>query len=95
MLGHYLPSGVLGLGLTALMASFMSGHGRQRDRFQYGMDLRYIPELHSSPGQTDKHYLRMGQIATIFGISSSMGTAYVASNFNNIMDFLQLDLRIC
>lgn len=89
MLGHYLPQGVLGLGLTALMASFMSGMAGNVTAFNtvwtYDIYQSYI-----KPGQSDKHYLRMGQIATIFGTIVSMGAAYLAANFNNIMDFLQL-----
>jgi SSS family solute:Na+ symporter len=89
MLGHYLPSGVLGLGLTALIASFMSGMAGNVTAFNtvwtYDIYQSYI-----KPGQSDKHYLRMGQIATIFGTIVSMGAAYVAAQFNNIMDFLQL-----
>jgi SSS family solute:Na+ symporter len=89
MLGHYLPSGVLGLGLTALMASFMSGMAGNVTAFNtvwtYDIYQSYI-----RPGQSDKHYLRVGQIATIFGTVLSMGAAYVAASFNNIMDFLQL-----
>jgi SSS family solute:Na+ symporter len=89
MLGHYLPSGVLGLGLTALMASFMSGMAGNVTAFNtvwtYDIYQSYI-----RPGRSDKHYLAMGKIATIFGTLVSMGTAYVAASFNNIMDFLQL-----
>jgi SSS family solute:Na+ symporter len=89
MLGHFLPSGVLGLGLTALMASFMSGMAGNVTAFNtvwtYDIYQSYI-----KPGQSDKHYLRMGQIATVFGTIVSMGAAYLAANFNNIMDFLQL-----
>jgi SSS family solute:Na+ symporter len=89
MLGHYLPSGVLGLGLTALMASFMSGMAGNVTAFNtvwtYDIYQSYI-----KPGQSDKHYLRMGQFATVFGTIVSMGAAYVAASFNNIMDFLQL-----
>jgi SSS family solute:Na+ symporter len=89
MLGHYLPSGVLGLGLTALIASFMSGMAGNVTAFNtvwtYDIYQSYI-----KPGQSDKHYLRMGQVATIFGTIVSMGAAYVAAQFNNIMDFLQL-----
>jgi len=94
MLGHYLPSGVLGLGLTALMASFMSGMAGNVTAFNtvwtYDIYQSYI-----KPGQSDKHYLRMGQIATIFGTVVSMGAAYVAASFNNIMDFLQLIFCFC
>jgi solute:Na+ symporter, SSS family len=89
MLGHYLPSGVLGLGLTALMASFMSGMAGNVTAFNtvwtYDIYQSYI-----RPGQSDRHYLTMGKIATVFGIIVSMGAAYVAASFNNIMDFLQL-----
>jgi SSS family solute:Na+ symporter len=89
MLGHYLPSGVLGLGLTALMASFMSGMAGNVTAFNtvwtYDIYQSYI-----KPGRSDKHYLRMGQFATIFGTILSMAAAYVAASFNNIMDFLQL-----
>jgi solute:Na+ symporter, SSS family len=89
MLGHYLPSGVLGLGLTALMASFMSGMAGNVTAFNtvwtYDIYQSYI-----QPGKSDRHYLRMGQVATVFGTVVSMGAAYLAANFNNIMDFLQL-----
>ena len=89
MLGHYLPSGVLGLGLTALIASFMSGMAGNVTAFNtvwtYDIYQSYI-----KPGQSDRHYLNMGKIATVFGTVVSMGAAYVAAMFNNLMDFLQL-----
>ncbi len=89
MLIHYLPSGVLGLGITALLASFMSGMAGNVTAFNtvwtYDIYQSYI-----RPGQSDSHYLWMGHMATIFGIVVSMGTAYVAAGFNNLMDFLQL-----
>jgi SSS family solute:Na+ symporter len=89
MLGHYLPTGVLGLGLTALLASFMSGMAGNVTAFNtvwtYDIYQSYI-----CPGKSDKHYLRMGQMSTVFGILISMLAALVAAKFNNIMDFLQL-----
>jgi solute:Na+ symporter, SSS family len=89
MLGHYLPSGLLGLGLTALMASFMSGMAGNVTAFNtvwtYDIYQSYI-----KPGQTDGHYLRMGHAATVFGILASVAAAYAATRFNNIMDMLQL-----
>jgi len=89
MLGHYLPSGVLGLGLTALMASFMSGMAGNVTAFNtvwtYDIYQSYI-----RPRQSDRHYLRMGHMATVFGIVMSVAAAYVAAQFNNIMDLLQL-----
>ena len=89
LLAHYLPSGLLGLGLTALMASFMSGMAGNVTAFNtvwtYDIYQSYI-----KPGQTDKHYLRMGHAATVFGILLSVVAAYAATRFNNIMDMLQL-----
>jgi len=89
MLGHYFPPGVLGLGLTALMASFMSGMAGNVTAFNtvwtYDIYQSYINRQAS-----DQHLLWMGRMSTIFGIGISMGAAYLTTRFNNIMDFLQL-----
>ena len=89
MLAHYLPSGLLGLGLTALMASFMSGMAGNVTAFNtvwtYDIYQSYI-----RPGRPDAHYLRMGHAATVFGILFSVAAAYATTRFNNIMDMLQL-----
>ena len=89
LLAHYLPSGLLGLGLTALMASFMSGMAGNVTAFNtvwtYDLYQSYI-----RPGQSDAHYLRMGHAATVFGILLSVAAAYATTRFNNIMDMLQL-----
>ncbi len=89
MLAHYFPSGMLGLGLTALMASFMSGMAGNVTAFNtvwtYDIYQSYI-----SPNKSDEHYLWMGRVATVGGIALSVAAAYVASKFNNIMDVTQL-----
>jgi SSS family solute:Na+ symporter len=89
MLAHYLPTGLLGLGLTALMASFMSGMAGNVTAFNtvwtYDIYQSYI-----RPGRSDRHYLRMGHAATVFGILLSVAAAYATTRFNNIMDMLQL-----
>jgi SSS family solute:Na+ symporter len=89
LLAHYLPTGLLGLGLTALMASFMSGMAGNVTAFNtvwtYDIYQSYV-----RPGQTDRHYLRMGHAATVFGIGASVAAAYATTRFNNIMDMLQL-----
>lgn len=89
LLKRYLPTGVLGLGLTALMASFMSGMAGNVTAFNtvftYDIYQSYIV-----PGKSDRHYLRVGQITTIVGVLVSILTAYVAALFNNVMDFIQL-----
>ncbi len=89
MLAHYLPSGLLGLGLTALMASFMSGMAGNVTAFNtvwtYDIYQSYI-----RPGRSDEHYLWMGHVATVVGIALSVAAAYATTRFNNIMDMLQL-----
>jgi SSS family solute:Na+ symporter len=89
MLGHYFPSGMLGLGLTALLASFMSGMAGNVTAFNtvwtYDIYQSYIKRSAS-----DQHYLWMGRMSTVFGIAISVAAAYVVTRFNNIMDMLQL-----
>jgi solute:Na+ symporter, SSS family len=89
MLLHYFPTGILGLGLTALLASFMSGMAGNVTAFNtvFTYDL-YQSYIHK--GASDGHYLAVGRFATIGGIVLSIGTAYAAIGFNNIMDTLQL-----
>lgn len=85
----FYPSGMLGVGLTALMASFMSGMAGNVTAFNtvftYDLYQSYIRK--DAP---DAHYLTVGRITTIVGVALSIGTAYLATYFNNIMDFLQL-----
>jgi SSS family solute:Na+ symporter len=89
MLGHYFPTGLLGLGLTALIASFMSGMAGNVTAFNtvwtYDLYQSYV-----RPGQSDEHYLHVGRVTTVVGILISIGAAYLAASFNNIMDVLQL-----
>ena len=89
MLLHYFPTGILGIGLTALLASFMSGMAGNVTAFNtvWTYDI-YQAYIHK--GASDKHYLHMGQFATVFGVLFSIGAAYAAARFNNLMDFLQL-----
>jgi solute:Na+ symporter, SSS family len=89
MLVHLFPSGMLGLGLTALMASFMSGMAGNVTAFNtvWTYDLY---QGHIRPGASDAHYLWVGRVATVVGIALSIACAYVAGAFNNIMDLLQL-----
>jgi SSS family solute:Na+ symporter len=89
MLLHYFPNGLLGLGLTALLASFMSGMAGNVTAF----NTVFTYDLYQSylrPRASDAHYLWVGRAATIGGVLLSIGAAYVARSFNNIMDVLQL-----
>src|SRR6516164_4069152 len=89
MLLRYFPSGMLGLGLTALLASFMSGMAGNVTAFNtvwtYDLYQSYLVR-----GASDSHYLYVGRLTTVVGTLISVGAAYLASRFNNIMDALQL-----
>ncbi len=89
LMAQFYPSGMLGVGLTALMASFMSGMAGNVTAFNtvftYDLYQGYL-----RPKAPDSHYLWVGRATTVVGVSLSLGTAYLASRFNNIMDFLQL-----
>jgi solute:Na+ symporter, SSS family len=89
LMKHYLPNGVLGLAITALLASFMSGMAGNVTAFNtiwtYDIYGTYIKK-----GKPDSHYLKMGKYATIFGIAISVGTAYIVQSFPNLMDYMQL-----
>ncbi len=89
MLVSLFPSGMLGLGLTALIASFMSGMAGNVTAFNTVWTYD-IYQTHIRRGASDAHYLWMGRAATVGGIALSVAAAYVAGAFNNIMDFLQL-----
>jgi len=93
MLLHYFPTGILGLGLTALLASFMSGMAGNVTAFNtvFTYDL-YQSYIHK--GASDRHYLAVGRWATVGGILFSIGTAFAVISFNNILDILQLVFSI-
>ena len=89
MLVKFFPTGMLGLGLTALLASFMSGMAGNVTAFNtvftYDIYQSYIRK--NAP---DSHYLTVGRLTTIVGTLLSILTAYLARRYNNIMDLLQL-----
>jgi SSS family solute:Na+ symporter len=89
LLLKFFPSGMLGLGLTALLASFMSGMAGNVTAFNtvwtYDIYQAYIRK-----DASDAHLLTVGRLATFFGIALSVGAAYLTTRFNNIMDLLQL-----
>src|SRR6476660_4094110 len=89
LLLRYFPTGLLGVGLTALLASFMSGMAGNVTAFNTVWTYD-IYQAYLRPRASDAHYLWVGRMATVFGIAASVLTAYVAAQFNNIMDVLHL-----
>ncbi|HZD76137.1 MAG TPA: sodium:solute symporter family protein, partial [Acidobacteriaceae bacterium] len=88
MLVHYCGPGLLGLGVTALIAGFMSGMAGNVSAFStvWTYDL-YGAFLHKKA--TDSHYVKMGRASTLIGVLVSIGTAYLVQNAPSIMDYVQ------
>ncbi len=90
MLARYFGPGLLGLGVTALVAGFLwRTHGRKRPAHSpplWTYDI-YRPFIRNTA--PDHHYVSMGRWCTIIGLAISIGTAYLAMGFASIMDYVQ------
>jgi SSS family solute:Na+ symporter len=88
MLARYCGPGLLGLGVTALIAGFMSGMAGNVSAFTtvWTYDI-YRPFINSKG--SDHHYVNMGRWTTVIGVLISVGTAYLVMQFASIMDYVQ------
>src|ERR1700757_829522 len=88
MLARYCGPGLMGLGVTALVAGFMAGMAGNVSAFAtvWTYDI-YRPYIRKAA--TDQHYVSMGRWCTIIGLFISIGTAYLAMGFASIMDYVQ------
>src|SRR6266852_7618667 len=79
LMAKFYPAGMLGVGITALMASFMSGMAGNVTAFNtvftYDIYQGYIRK-----GAPDAHYLKVGRITTVAGTALSIMTAYLAQH---------------
>jgi SSS family solute:Na+ symporter len=88
MLARYCGPGLLGLGITALIAGFMSGMAGNVSAFAtvWTYDI-YRPFIRKKA--TDAHYVSVGRWCTLLGVLVSIGTAYFVMEFGSIMDYVQ------
>jgi solute:Na+ symporter, SSS family len=88
MLARYCGPGLMGLGITALIAGFMSGMAGNVSAFAtvWTYDI-YRPLLRKDA--PDTHYVKMGRWCAILGVLVSIGTAYTVMQFGSIMDYVQ------
>ena len=88
MLVRYCGPGLLGLGITALVAGFMSGMAGNVSAFSavWTYDIYQPLIVKDAP---DEHYVTVGRWATILGVIVSIGTAYLVMNAKGIMDYVQ------
>jgi SSS family solute:Na+ symporter len=88
MLARYMGPGLLGLGITALIAGFMSGMAGNVSAFATVWTYD-IYRAFFRKDASDAHYVRMGRWCTVLGVLISIGTAYLVMQFLSIMDYVQ------
>ena len=88
MFARYLGPGLLGLGITALIAGFMSGMAGNVSAFTTVWTYDIYRALIKKDG-TDQHYVSMGRWTTVIGVLISVGTAYLVMRSASIMDYVQ------
>ena len=88
LIQRYYPTGLVGLGVTALLAGFMAGQAGNVSAFNTVWTYDIYKSIINKTA-TDAHLLRVGRITTIVGLVLSVGTAYWAKSFPSIMDYMQ------
>ncbi len=88
LISKYLPTGMLGVAITGLLAAFMAGVAANVTAFNtvvsYDLWQAYVRK-----DEPDQYYVRFGRIATVVGIVIAIGTAFIAAGYNNMMDYIQ------
>jgi solute:Na+ symporter, SSS family len=88
LMNQYLPNGALGIALAGLLAAFMAGMAANVSSFNtvftYDIWQTYIRKNYP-----DHYYLNVGRVVTVAGIVIGIGTAFIASQFSNIMNYIQ------
>jgi SSS family solute:Na+ symporter len=88
MLVHYCGPGLLGLGVTALIAGFMSGMAGNVSAFSTVWTYDLYGAFFNKKA-SDRHYVKMGRASTLIGVLVSIGTAYLVQHAASIMDYVQ------
>jgi len=88
LIGNYLPSGMLGLAVTGLLAAFMAGVAANVTSFNTVVTYDLV-QAYFAKGRSDQFYLRSGRLVTVAGILISVLTAFIAKGYSNIMNYIQ------
>ncbi len=88
MLARYCGPGLLGLGITALIAGFMSGMAGNVSAFTTVWTYDIYATL-INPNVSDETKVKMGRWVTVIGVIISIGTAYLVMQAQSIMDYVQ------
>ncbi len=88
LIARYYPAGLVGLGITALLAGFMAGQAGNVSAFNTVWTYDIYRVLFKKDA-SDAHLVWVGRVTTVVGILLSVATAYLAMQFNTIMDYIQ------
>ncbi len=88
MIARYCGPGLLGLGMTALIAGFMAGMAGNTSAFATVWTYVLYKPFIKKDG-TDAHYVSMGRWSSFLGVVGSIGAAYLVMRFASIMDYVQ------
>jgi SSS family solute:Na+ symporter len=88
LIARYFPAGLVGLGITALLAGFMAGQAGNVSAFNTVFTYDIYRALFKKDA-SDAHLILVGRIVTVAGVFLSILTAYAAMQFNTIMDYIQ------
>ncbi len=88
LIGQLLPNGMLGVALAGLLAAFMAGMAANISAFNtvFSYDIWQTYIVKDKP---DHYYLQVGRVVTVIATIIAIGTAFIASNYDNLMDYLQ------
>jgi SSS family solute:Na+ symporter len=89
LISKYLPNGMLGLAVTGLIAAFMAGVAANVSAFNTVVTYD-LWQSYFRPNEQSSYYVRFGRIATVAGIAISIGTAFIAKGYSNVMNYVQL-----
>ena len=88
LIGQLMPNGMLGVALAGLLAAFMAGMAANISAFNtvFSYDIWQTYVVKDKP---DHYYLEVGRVVTVIATVIAIGTAFIASNYTNLMDYLQ------
>ncbi len=88
LIGNFLPQGMLGIAVTGMLAAFMAGVAANVTAFNTVVTYDLI-QAYFVKDREPAYYLRAGRLVTVAGILVSVGTAFIASGYSNIMNYIQ------
>ena len=93
LMRHYYGYALMGLGVSAILASLMSGLAGNITAFST-LWTHDLYQTHLRPRMSDAHYLRVGRIFIALAACLSIATAYIVLRYNNLMDYLAAHLLV-